>query len=56
LLGESGADHLACITFCVQSVEEYEEQLRWFAEEIIGPYRNARESQGGSTSQDQDRT
>lgn len=56
LLGESGADHLACITFCVQSVAEYEDQLRWFAEEVIEPYRDARGSQGGSTSKGQDRT
>lgn len=38
-LHDSGADHLACLTFCVNSVGEYQEQLQWFAEDVIGPYR-----------------
>jgi probable F420-dependent oxidoreductase len=41
LLHEAGADHIACMTFCVDTVEEYEEQLHLFAEEIIRPYRRA---------------
>jgi probable F420-dependent oxidoreductase len=50
LLGDSGADHLACITFCVQSVAEYKEQLQWFAEEIIRPYQTGQAASGeGST-------
>jgi probable F420-dependent oxidoreductase len=40
-LHEAGADHLACITFCVNSVAEYFEQLEQFAEQVIGPYRAA---------------
>lgn len=35
----AGANHLACITFCVNSREEYIEQLHAFAEEIMVPYR-----------------
>lgn len=38
-LYEAGADHLACITFCVNSVGEYFEQLHFFAEEVMAPYR-----------------
>lgn len=38
-LHHSGADHLACLTFCVESVSEYTEQLHWFAEAVITPYR-----------------
>lgn len=38
-LHEAGADHLACITLCVNSVEEYYEQAAWLVEEIIAPYR-----------------
>lgn len=38
-LHEAGVDHLACITFCVESVEQYEEQLHMFAEEVVAPYR-----------------
>lgn len=40
-LHDAGVDHLACITLCVESTEQYEEQLRMFAEEVIGPYRAA---------------
>jgi probable F420-dependent oxidoreductase len=40
-LHEAGADHLACITFCVNTVEEYFEQLQMLAEEVIRPYRRA---------------
>lgn len=43
LLHEIGADHLACITFCVNSVSEYFEQLHFFAEEVMEPYRRARQ-------------
>lgn len=42
-LGKAGVDHLACITFCVESREEYEEQLRFFAEEIMLPFRETTE-------------
>jgi alkanesulfonate monooxygenase SsuD/methylene tetrahydromethanopterin reductase-like flavin-dependent oxidoreductase (luciferase family) len=38
-LDQIGADHLACITFCVESVPEYMEQVHWFQEEVIKPYR-----------------
>jgi probable F420-dependent oxidoreductase len=40
-LASAGVDHLACITFCVESREEYEEQVRFFAEEIMAPFRGA---------------
>jgi Luciferase-like monooxygenase len=40
-LARAGVDHLACITFCVESREEYEEQVRFFAEEIMAPFRRA---------------
>jgi probable F420-dependent oxidoreductase len=40
-LHDAGADHLSCITFCVNSVGEWFEQLQWFAEEVIRPYRRA---------------
>lgn len=40
-LHEAGADHLACLTFCVGSVSEYREQLQFFAEEVMRPYRRA---------------
>lgn len=40
-LHDAGADHLACITFCVNSVDEYREQLQMFAEEVITPYRKS---------------
>ena len=34
-----GADHLAAISFCVNSPTEMSEQIHFFAEEIMGPYR-----------------
>lgn len=40
-LDDAGADHLACMTFCVDSVEEYREQLHMFADEVIRPYRRS---------------
>lgn len=40
-LARAGVDHLACITFCVESREEYEEQVRFFAEEVMLPFREA---------------
>jgi hypothetical protein len=41
LLHDAGADHLACITFCVETVDEYREQLHLLAEGVIAPYRRA---------------
>lgn len=38
-LHRMGADHLACTTFCVETVGEWFEQLELFAAEIIAPYR-----------------
>jgi len=38
-LARAGVDHLACITFCVESRQEYEEQVRFFAEEVMDPFR-----------------
>jgi probable F420-dependent oxidoreductase len=38
-LDRIGVDHLACITFCVESVSAYIEQVHWFQEEVIKPYR-----------------
>lgn len=43
-LARAGVDHLACLTFCVESREEYEDQVRFFAEEVMEPYRRARRS------------
>ncbi len=40
-LHDAGADHLTCITFCVNTVDEYFEQLHMLAEEVIRPYRRA---------------
>lgn len=40
-LHEAGADHLACITMCVDTVAEYHEQLHLLAEEVIRPYRGS---------------
>ncbi len=34
-----GVDHLACMTFCVESVSEYIEQVHWFQEDVMTPYR-----------------
>ncbi len=36
-----GADHLAAISFCVNSPTEMSEQIHFFAEEVMGPYRRA---------------
>jgi len=36
-----GADHLACTTFCVESVPEWVEQLHFFAEAVLRPFRKA---------------
>ena len=41
VLHDAGADHIACIHLCLNTVQEYEEQLHLFAEEIIRPYRRA---------------
>jgi probable F420-dependent oxidoreductase len=38
-LHEAGADHLPCMTFCVNTVSEYFEQLHMFAELVMRPYR-----------------
>lgn len=38
-LDEIGVDHLACMTFCVESVSEYIEQVHWFEEDVMTPYR-----------------
>jgi probable F420-dependent oxidoreductase len=40
-LHDAGADHLACITLCVNTVSEYHEQMQLLAEEVIRPYRKA---------------
>lgn len=40
-LRDAGVNHLACITFCVESVGAYEHQLHLFAEEVMNPYRKA---------------
>ncbi len=40
-LYESGVDHLAAITFCVDTVDEYVEQLHMFADEVMAPCRRA---------------
>lgn len=34
-----GADHLACTTLCVDTVEEWFEQMEMFATEVIAPFR-----------------
>ncbi|MFS8515018.1 MAG: TIGR03619 family F420-dependent LLM class oxidoreductase, partial [Planifilum fulgidum] len=39
ILYEFGVDHLACTTFCAESVGEYIEQLAFFAEEVVRPFR-----------------
>jgi len=38
-LHDAGADHIACITMCVNTVSEYDEQMQMLAEEVIRPYR-----------------
>jgi probable F420-dependent oxidoreductase len=38
-LREFGADHLAAMSFTVNSVSEFSEQVHFFAEEVMRPYR-----------------
>ena len=45
-LWEIGADHLACTTFCVDTVSEWLEQLHYFAEAVIRPFRQAHGLEG----------
>lgn len=40
-LQRAGVDHLACLTFCVESRAEYDEQVRYFAEAVMAPFRAA---------------
>lgn len=40
-LHEYGVDHLSALSFCVNSVSEFTEQLHFFAEEVMQPYRRA---------------
>jgi hypothetical protein len=40
-LREFGVDHLAAMPFCVNSVSEFSEQVHFFAEEVIRPYRRS---------------
>lgn len=40
-LREYGADHLAAITFCVNTPGEFSEQVHFFAEEVMRPYRRS---------------
>ncbi len=40
-LNSMGADHLACLTFCVDTIEEWFEQVEMFAAEVIQPFRRA---------------
>jgi hypothetical protein len=49
-LHETGSDHLACITFCIKSIDQYKEQLHMLAEEVIGPYRKAHDIQAPDKS------
>ena len=39
VLHQAGADHLPCMTFCVNTVSEYFEQMHMFAELVMEPYR-----------------
>jgi alkanesulfonate monooxygenase SsuD/methylene tetrahydromethanopterin reductase-like flavin-dependent oxidoreductase (luciferase family) len=36
-----GVDHLSALSFCVNSVSEFDEQLHYFAKEVMQPYRRA---------------
>jgi alkanesulfonate monooxygenase SsuD/methylene tetrahydromethanopterin reductase-like flavin-dependent oxidoreductase (luciferase family) len=36
-----GADHLAALSFCVNSPAEYSEQVHFFAQEVIRPFRQS---------------
>jgi probable F420-dependent oxidoreductase len=38
-----GVNHLSAITFCVRSVNEFQEQVHFFAEEVMQPYRRSHE-------------
>ncbi len=38
-----GVNHLSAISFCVQSVDEFKEQVHFFAEEVMLPYRRSHE-------------
>lgn len=40
-LREYGADHLAAMSFTVNSVSEFSEQVHFFAEEVMRPYRQS---------------
>jgi alkanesulfonate monooxygenase SsuD/methylene tetrahydromethanopterin reductase-like flavin-dependent oxidoreductase (luciferase family) len=40
-LHQFGVDHLSALSFCVNSVSEFSEQVHFFAEEIIRPYRQS---------------
>ncbi|MGE5123692.1 MAG: LLM class flavin-dependent oxidoreductase [Acidobacteriaceae bacterium] len=39
-----GVNHLSAITFCAQSVNEFKEQVHFFAQEVMEPYRHTHES------------
>ena len=47
-LREFGVDHLAALTFVVDSVGEFGEQVHFFAEEVMSPYRRIHETAGPS--------
>jgi len=38
-LDSFGVNHLSALTFCVNSRSEFEEQIHYFAEEVMHPYR-----------------
>jgi len=40
-LDSFGVNHLSAISFCVQSVSEFKEQVQFFAEEVMQPYLQA---------------
>jgi probable F420-dependent oxidoreductase len=40
-LHEFGVNHLSALSFCVNTVDEYAEQMHYFAEEVMAPYRRA---------------
>jgi len=40
-LRQYGADHLAAMALCVNSVSEFNEQVHYFAEEVMQPYRES---------------
>lgn len=40
-LDSFGVDHLSALTFCVDTVNEFEEQMRLFAAEVMQPYRQS---------------